>query len=427
MKLKQKYNEVQYWINPTSVFYFLMLSGLVLSAFYTLFLHHNAWETIFFDRTNDKFMDFFNPLYYSYYFDPYGSWASIYPALPHLIYRGLGMLVFADYTPADSFALMDNFLAMLVFAIYNLVLVGGIAALLYKYIQGSRKKKLLTIGVILSAYPFLSMLERGNSILMALLALLFYMVFKDSKNKILKELAFISLGISAAIKIYPAIFGLLLLKEKRFMEAIRTGVYGVLAFVVPFLFMGGIGNIGVMINNITSFSGQISSDVWGYGYKINVANTLTFIVNSAGLPVSSTMITYFTYAMLALSLVSFFLIKSKWKATLLLSAIMIAIPGISFIYTLNYLIIPLVLFLNTRPKGTLANYIYSLSFVMAMGIAVFFNWGSSWGFGSVVHVYEDDYSLRIFLTGLAVLLFFTLPNFDGLKMALKRIAGKVRG
>ncbi|MBQ9783212.1 MAG: DUF2029 domain-containing protein [Clostridia bacterium] len=45
------------------------------------------------------------------------------------------------------------------------------------------------------------------------------------------------IAVAAGIKLYPAIFGLLYVKEKRWSETLRLIAYGVLFFVVSFAFL----------------------------------------------------------------------------------------------------------------------------------------------------------------------------------------------
>ena len=47
-------------------------------------------------------------------------------------------------------------------------------------------------------------------------------------------------ALAAGLKLYPAIFGLLLLFDKKYKEAIRLVVYGILAVVIPFILISTI-------------------------------------------------------------------------------------------------------------------------------------------------------------------------------------------
>ena len=116
--------------------------------------------------------------------------------------------------------------------------------------KGSNKEKYLFITLMMFSIPFLFAFERGNIILVSFILLLVFMCFKDSENKVLREIALIGLAASAAIKIYPAIFGLILVKEKRWLDIFRVITYGLILFVLPFLFFGGYSSLILYLKNL---------------------------------------------------------------------------------------------------------------------------------------------------------------------------------
>ena len=67
--------------------------------------------------------------------------------------------------------------------------------------------------------------ERANSIIVAFIGMLFFLALKESKNRVLKEIGIISLAVASAIKIYPVVLFVLLLKEKKYKELLRGVVY----------------------------------------------------------------------------------------------------------------------------------------------------------------------------------------------------------
>ena len=94
----------------------------------------------------------------------------------------------------------------------------------------------------------------------------------DNKNKILREIGLISLAIATSIKIHPVVFGLMLLFDKRWAEAKRCIIYGVLIFFVPFLCFGGFSEFTVLLSNLTNASNFLGSI--GHGYRLNFSNTV---------------------------------------------------------------------------------------------------------------------------------------------------------
>lgn len=116
------------------------------------------------------------------------------------------------------------------------------------------------IAVVLSAPVMCGAIERGNISLLTAILVLAALYLKDSDNRFLRELAMILIAMAAEIKVYPAIVGLVYIKEKRYKEAVRLVIYGLLFFLVPFAFTGGIAGFIQYIKILFFFEDQ--------GYRI---------------------------------------------------------------------------------------------------------------------------------------------------------------
>lgn len=62
--------------------------------------------------------------------------------------------------------------------------------------------------------PFLFAFERGNSVIIAFALIIFYAFTYNIPDKKIKYFSFIALGVVTALKVVPAILGVLLIKEK---------------------------------------------------------------------------------------------------------------------------------------------------------------------------------------------------------------------
>lgn len=170
------------------------------------------------------------------------------------------------------------------------------------------------------------------------------LILKDSDSKIKREIALILIAISAGLKIYPAIFGLLYLVEKRYKEAARLVVYGVLFFFVPFLFFGGIDGIMQFVTNLTTvnrYEGNLYT-IQGFVhllyFKISGATELTQGIRTLG-----NVLAMF-YGIIAVLMAIFN--KEYWKKILFLSGMMIIFVPSSYPYTTIYLTVPFLFFLK---------------------------------------------------------------------------------
>ena len=77
----------------------------------------------------------------------------------------------------------------------------------------------ITLIVVISNIYIFGILERGNSAIIVCILLLRAMELRERKGLIAQELALLFIAMAAAIKIYPAIFGLIYLFEKKWKEA----------------------------------------------------------------------------------------------------------------------------------------------------------------------------------------------------------------
>lgn len=228
----------------------------------------DAFLAVFFRRCADQHMDFFHSLRDAAQGAAvYSERRVIYPPLANallwLISRALpdyylqtgketGILLWR-HVPAAM-------LAYLFFAVFGLVMLSLL-------IQGEpHKKGERTILALLlpCSLPLLFMLERGNIVLLALLPLLLYMRFYEEDNPVRREIGLLALALSAALKLYPAIFGLSLLRDRRYADALRAALYALLLFVIPSLFFGGPFFCGYwLIKNTLSYSGQTGANAVG--------------------------------------------------------------------------------------------------------------------------------------------------------------------
>ena len=312
----------------------------------------------------DTFMDFFNSVFDTIGNRPY-SRGTIYPPLCYMIYSFfLGFIPSAQMT-SNAFMLRIYQGSLISFMIYFTLILYGLGYLIIRTKKGTNLEKKLFLIIMLFSTPFLYAFERGNIILLSLICLLFFLNFKDSKNKFLKELALISLATSAALKIYPAIYGVILLKEKRYKESIRVAIYGMLLFFIPFLCFGGFATIGQFFNNLMTASKDfsINNAVNNLGYttilnkismKLNLSQSILPLLFKLGF-----------YISMIICFISSFISKSFWKTTALLTIMMIAIPSISFTYAAIFMVIPIMYLLDEK-EHTKIDYFYIIIIVLMM-------------------------------------------------------------
>ncbi len=353
-----------------NVFIFLML--LLFSVFFFgLAFGRTIQNATFFANVNDLFADYFNVISMSRDGDPYLFHAGerlsperAYPPLAYLIFQFLGNLVevtggryFWNTVSARSlfgaFCIIFSWAAILFFQFYHLI-------------KGNTATKFFTAVALMLSGIMLFSLERGNIVLLTVVLCNFFLMGYRSENRWVRHLSYIALALAASLKVYPALLGLLVLRQKRFREAFCLAGYGVLAVFVPFFFVeGGLANLPQLLANA-----NLNSKIYGdprtcslelsrFGYQLFIPVmqyrwSWVLSLMKAG-----------TLLLTILTPLTFWAHKNHWKmVTQLLLAIMI-FPANNPKYVGLYLFVGLLFFLNeSRRKWT--DYGYMLLFVMIL-------------------------------------------------------------
>lgn len=350
----------------------IFLGGLLLTEIAMLVAAYitrgEEFQNLLYADKKDTFMDFYNVMILGK--NPYTQ-GHIYPPLIHVILSALGHFIPYEFRDQGAFAVRGSQLGMMVLLIWMFVQIYLFAVLfrmLYKSCARDKEcvwERELLLVLLLLSLPFLWCFERGNSIFLALVCLIPYILWYHSENKWLRLLAYIGLAASASIKIYPAIFGLLLVREKRWKQTFRLLAAGILVFLFPFLLLERENrNPLSLIQNLLHATTVFSQT--GTGYRHDLSTTFRVLGELSG--------NDFTFAgkiiTLLLGVVGLWLFftrrkMSKWKVYGILALLMILVTGLNYTYSLIFMVVPLVFFLqdeNEKSKGMQA--IYAVLFLM---------------------------------------------------------------
>ncbi len=346
--------------NPEALFF----KGLVLLLQFTLiqilFFRGSSFYSLLHSDTNDTCMDFFNSIFDARTENPYVERGVIYPPLTYVYYRLCGLLLPVGGSPFDwrnsqqGIVLMTAVTAVSIWLLKK-ILVSGKA-------NGGLKEKQIWL-LLLGTVPFWYAMERGNIILQTLLCLAYFVMNYRSEEKRKKELALICLAMAASFKIYPAIFGILLLLDKQYKAAARCIVYGIILFFLPYLFFGGFRSFFTMFDNIAATTNKFLQQGWGY--KLNIDNTISALAELFALPARGGLAVKIIMSVLMLYVV--FWDEADWKKYMALCGLMILLPGFSYTYTMIFAVLPLFVFLKEEKACIRKNYIYSLLFLGMFG------------------------------------------------------------
>ena len=350
-------------VKNSTLAYFLNLAllGSAMYSTYLLILSNAKQQShLFFNGpgSGDTFMDFFNVIKYVSTRDPYhyieltGLGEKAYPPLSYmLLYPFSRVFDYLGGTPSSAKASQLGIMSLMIFVGASLILI---ALLLYNSKTGSNLLKSLTVLAMLTSGVYLFTVERANLILIAMPLLAIFLFWYKSESLIKREVAYIALAFATGLKVYPVIFGILLIKDRKWFAAVRTMIYGAVAFFLPFLFFkGGFSNFSQLLANskLNSLQYQFQAPVFRFGFLPYYLSThlettnFKFYIN-------------FGNALLVLALVLVLFNKSLWKSTALLTCALIATPINSAYYCGIYLLAPIVLFLNEEEHS-----IYDLVYV----------------------------------------------------------------
>lgn len=313
---------------------------------------------------NDTFMDFFNSIQYGR--TPYTR-RVIYPPLINVIYGFFGKIVPMSIKANGTLAIRASVPGVLVFGLFCMM-TAVVYAIAIAGIKGYTKKEKWFLGLGLCfTLPAVFCLERGNSVWLCVAFTMIFVNWYDSPKKMERGVAILSLAIAAAIKIYPAAFGLLLIRHKKWKEALEAIIAGVLVMFVPFVFFTKENrSVTLWISNIINCNKEFQNI--GLGLKLNLSNTMQFFEKLWGVGLSG-FTTVLTIAILVFDcvMVAFNRKLDEWKAIALLSLLMILIPGFSWTYTMLFIIIPVVIFLG-KDNNYKKDYIYLVLFILCLAL-----------------------------------------------------------
>lgn len=352
---------------PMGVFLWGLIILVVATLIIMPFTGGKSVISLLHSNPTDTFMDFFNSIHDAAFDNPYTARGVIYPPLTYLYYRLCGMALPPIEPSTDPNTAWYNahlwqssqsgMILVAVTTVLSYLLL--IHALLPRERRMDPSARRLTFWVVLGTVPFWYAIERGNLIILTLAFLAYFVSNYKSENPVRRELALVSLAAAVSFKIYPVLFGLLLLKDKKFFAALRCAVYGIVLIFVPFIFFGGLDSALVMVNNILNTSSAMTT--YGWGYKVDLGNTLSFM--AACLHTLPRLTRGIKFAFILITVLVFLFSKKDWQRYMALSAAMIIFPGFSYTYTLVFAAIPLLVFLREKPAATTFNLLYAFLFL----------------------------------------------------------------
>jgi hypothetical protein len=351
----------------------IVLAGFSLAVFFHYimgaYLHAGYPFNTFLLRPEEAFMDYFNSL--TYVTAGYGGGMVGTTGLSFLVWRFLYFISFRN--AAVSFLVYSV-------AVVMYVLVYNMKNLVSAPFPRVPRVKLTQSLIILSflSYPVLFTLDRGNIEGFAFMLLsLFVYFFRSNKTWI----SAVFLAGATALKIYPVIFFILYLSEKKYKEMVifagtllllyawsynsLQGVnFQLSGFISTIRGSGNPGNTYNALYAIGDMGAAFCSSAFGglkaamYAWAPQVSARHLFILFEI----------YYWVSLLLFVPVALYVVfveKELWKKVAILTLSMIFFPFVTADYRLLNIYIPMWLFLNSKEESG-ADLLYSVLFALLL-------------------------------------------------------------
>lgn len=312
----------------------------------------------------DTGMDFFNSIVCTKDGEPYVVFKTLYPPLANLFFYLCYKIIpigisanwqvdYNDFTTlrGTAFDLRVWQSSLMIFMVYIQIMILACYALFSRYLKSH--SHWIAISLIFSV-SMLYALERGNIIILCMLLVMYFLFNFNSEEKYKRYISILCLAIAIGLKIYPVIFSLLLLKEKRYRDFIVTGIISALLFFLPFLMFGGYDGF-IQWFDVLKFVGKGTYKAIGHDY-VSLVQGVRTVLESKYWPYE-----FFEYKILIIKLAQYFTILSSifllcsifferrlWRNCLALVLIIIFATQHSPYYNTVFLLPVFIMFLNSE-------------------------------------------------------------------------------
>lgn len=402
------------------LYFIISFLGIVTFFIYAFFAGPKAFDWLAMENTgNFQFYDFFKLMKMSlsgssYYTENQlvdGSQPPLAVLFVYIISK------FFVNVPVESVAELESLPYILNFFLtYNIFLFVGLFISISLF---GRKNTLLDFALfcsLLFSVPFFAgATEHSNMVLPTYLLILLAFYFRESPSKWKQELALLCIAVAAGLKIYPAIIGILYLKEKKFSKAFRLVIYGLLCYIIPFAFLGGFEGIKAWLFNI-SFS--MSLDRYG---RIQYIRGLVYTLQTAILGRDVHLITIISpYLFLVFMVFMVMRARDSYHEIFYLMATMMFFPTYMYRYMLIFLSVPFILHIKEtwdKPLTRSRVYIYYILYALLFTIPTWF--GLVTGFQLNFGLYTLTF-VELYIYVIAYLILLVTLGFDILETISKR-------
>lgn len=338
---------------------FILISSVLSVGHYFLLrysgFHHSVYD--FMLSPMDIFKDFTNLNYYVHGNNPYAF--NIAPVCP---FPFLFRLIHLFAVLPDTFSI----------ALYMILFIAFLLLYCYKsiYLRNHARNMNNIIICSLLTYPFWFTLSRGNYEAILFIFVALFVHFYE-KNKV--GLSILFLAMSIAMKLYPAIFLILFMTDKKYKEVLYTTLLALLLTGVSYeSFTGGfLVNLKLNLEALQKYNIEYVVGNGGLGYGNSLFGAFKILIayfrpESFYILVINSLTEYALMSFLLTGLIAVYILfveKEYWKRIALLVFCMNLFPYVSADYKMIHFLIPLFSYLNqTKAEG------YDLIYLMVFAL-----------------------------------------------------------
>lgn len=353
--------------------YYAFFSASAIAFFVMLYVSNGQSfsDTLFRNSVgSDFFMDFFNSIRDASTKEVYKNHI-IYPPLANIFFYILSNMIdpdLASTTFSRRSLLQRDYVCLFLYFVFVVLCLLMFVRMVKKYLEKNNLHRFsFTVPILLLfSYPMIYCIQRGNIALLSLVFTMFFIFYRDSDNKFIRELSFILLAVAAGIKLYPALFGLLLLTDKKFKEAVRLVIYGVIFLVVPFFFYDGFESIQDLIYNLGLFSDFSSEKISPAFVCVDIiALYISMIFNVKFSVVYSFLVTVTYMSAAAILIFS----PRQWQKVWAICFMIMNLSSTGRTYILIFAIIPFIMFAVSE-KFRKRDIVYYIVFLLLLLVLV---------------------------------------------------------
>lgn len=354
-------------IKRNKMFCFILTPLVLLFLYFFIFpstIPRFCQSMILFDKGEWLLSDFFFTLRSLLDGDPYGN-LEIYMPLTYLILYPFSQLYdYGSLTVEHDRVFLNECWSVPVGMVSYMFLLLIMSLLFWHSLTKLNRKNGLTnwsFVLLLFSSIFIFSIERGNLIILSAACINYFFAYHEDADKKKVLFALFSLVIATILKIYPAIFGLLLLKEKRYKDILFCIAIGIPLVFLPYLaFQGGLANIPVHLSNITNMQVEFSYK-WDYFFGIpKIANILYYsvLITSPTYHFLGSFLGILNLLLVLLTIIIVYVGKEQyWKNAMLLACALILYPTNSGFYCGLYFFPVFCIFMGSEGKN---DRLYSL-------------------------------------------------------------------